>query len=156
MPAKPSVKKPRSAPRSRSEVQRELVDITSGLEASETMDPKAAMLESTRRNEIRAAVKDISVEGIVQHIGTMGVDIARALSHVHEDLVQKVTELQNVRDAVTFEKEELERLHKIDTVKTAKRKSIRIRSNRNAPMQKTNSREECSFNNVRSKKKNTR
>src|SRR5207244_8249990 len=52
-------------------------------------------------------------------ISTLSVQISKALSEVSESLIAEVQRLATVRDAVAFERAELDRLHKIDVASTA-------------------------------------
>lgn len=111
------------APRGRrpkAEVQREFETIKEAVaEARESADEKVAEVERQREEEVRRAVEGISVEGVVQKISTLGLEINKALAQVSAKLVEQVEQLSDVREAVTIERRELERLHKLDTAATA-------------------------------------
>jgi hypothetical protein len=115
-PAKP----PARAKRARSEVQEEFADIRRETEAArETADLKAEAAARLRADEIRQTVDGTTVEGVVQGISGLGLEISKALSDVSAKLAQEVERLSTVREAVSLERAELERLHKIDIAATA-------------------------------------
>jgi hypothetical protein len=106
--------------RSKAEVQQEFSDIRKEVAAAqESVDAKAAELEQRRLAEARQAVEGVSVEGVVQKIGGLGLEISKALSAVSEKLVREVNLLASLREAVEAEQAELQRLHKIDLAATA-------------------------------------
>lgn len=85
----------------------------------QTADPKAAEFEKRRDDDVRRAVEGVTVEGLVQRVSGLGLEITRALAEISEQLVAEVNRLAAVRDAVALEQAELERLHKIDVTATA-------------------------------------
>jgi colicin import membrane protein len=85
----------------------------------ESAEPKAEELARHRESEVRQAVDGLSVDGVVEQISKLGLDISRALSGVSEKLVEEVNRLATLRQAVSLEREELDRLHKIDVAATA-------------------------------------
>ena len=56
---------------------------------------------------------------MVEQISKLGLEISRALNGVSEKLVDEVNRLATLRAAVGLERQELERLHKIDVAATA-------------------------------------
>jgi colicin import membrane protein len=81
--------------------------------------PKTEELDKLRNQEIRQAVEGISVDGVVQKISGMGLEISRSLSELSARLVAEVERLTTIREAVALEQRELERLHKIDIAATS-------------------------------------
>jgi colicin import membrane protein len=79
-------------------------------------NPKAEEMDRLRNQEIRQAVEGISVDAVVQKISGMGLEIAKSLSELSGKLVSEVEKLTTIREAVSLEQRELERLHKIDIV----------------------------------------
>ena len=59
------------------------------------------------------------MEGVVQRISGLGLEISKSLSDLSGKLVEEVERLSTVREAVNLERDELERLHKIDVAATA-------------------------------------
>jgi colicin import membrane protein len=115
-PAKPPVRQKRA----KSEVQEEFEEIRRGVEAArESADPKAEEAARLRGDGIRHAVDGASVEGVVQTISGLGLEISKALSDISGKLTQEVERLSASREAVHLERAELERLHKIDIAATA-------------------------------------
>jgi colicin import membrane protein len=82
MPAK-AVKAPARGRRSRAEVQEEFETIQREVERErESPDPKAEEATRGREAEARQAVESVTVEGVVQRISALGLDISRALADV--------------------------------------------------------------------------
>jgi hypothetical protein len=61
----------------------------------------------------------LSVEDVAQSISALSLQISKALADVSDNLIAEVRRLATIREAVSLEREELERLHKIDTAATA-------------------------------------
>ena len=106
--------------RSKPEVQKEFSKIVDEVaEEIENSDSKTVELARLRRTEIDEAVEGISVEGVVQNLSNLGLDISKALTEISGKLVTEVERLNSVREAVALQTKELERLHKIDISATA-------------------------------------
>jgi colicin import membrane protein len=119
MPAK-AVKAPVRAKRARADVEKEFAQIQQEVEsAREAPDTKAEEAVRLREAEVRGAIEDVTVEGIVQRISGLGLEVARALSAVSAKLTDETQLLASVREAVALERKDLERLHKIDIAATA-------------------------------------
>ncbi len=119
MPAK-TVKPAVRAKRARADVEKEFAEIQEQVEsAREARDTKAEETARVRETEIRGAVEGVTVEGIVQRISGLGLEVARALSDISAELTDETQLLASVREAVALERKELERLHKIDIAATA-------------------------------------
>jgi hypothetical protein len=108
------------AKRPKAEVDKDLLKLINEAEGqNETSSPKIDELSRLREAEIRQAVAEITVEDVVKRISGLGLEITKSLSQLSERLVAEVEKLQNVREAVSMETRELERLHKIDIAATA-------------------------------------
>jgi colicin import membrane protein len=106
--------------RSKAEIEQEFSEIQEEVAvARETGAPKSRDLLKLHEAGVVQAVEGMSVEGVVQEISALGLDISKALSGISDMLVQEVNRLASVRDAVALERNELERLHKIDVAATA-------------------------------------
>ncbi len=111
---------PSRARRSRAEVQKDFSKLVDEVEQQkETASPKADELSRRRETEIRQAVAEVTVDDVVQRISGLGLEITKSLTQLSEKPVAEVEKLQNVREAVSLETKELERLHKIDIAATA-------------------------------------
>ena len=77
-------------------------------------NPKSEELDRLRNQEIRQAVEGMTVDGVIQKISGIGLEISRSLSELSGKLVSEVERLTTIREAVSLEQKELERLHKID------------------------------------------
>jgi hypothetical protein len=119
MPAKPT-KAPTRAKRTKAEVQQEFAEIQEQVEtAREASDAKVEESARLRESEIRESVSGVTVEGVVQRISALGLEVSKALADLSTKLTAEVQSLASVRDAVALERKELERLHKIDIAATA-------------------------------------
>ena len=111
---------PSRAKRTKSEVEKEYSKIAEDvLQQKEAANTKADELNKFREAEVRQVVSGITVDEVVRQITGLGLDISKALSQLSEKLVTEVERLNNLREAVTLETSELERLHKIDIAATA-------------------------------------
>ena len=120
MATKPTLKTPPRAKRAKVEIQQEFSALQDELEMSrDSSDPKAEELARHKENDVRQAVEGISVDGVVEQISKLGLEISRALNGVSEKLADEVNRLATLRAAVGLERQELERLHKIDVAATA-------------------------------------
>jgi hypothetical protein len=119
MPVKTS-KPPVRGRRTKVEVQQEFADIQEQTEtARESADAKADEVARLREAEIRQSVDGVTVEGVVQKISGLGLEVSKALADISERLTREVQLLASVRETVALEQKELERLHKIDVAATA-------------------------------------
>lgn len=120
MAAKPEKKAPAvRAKRSKADVQRELEELQEEAAVREPLDAKVEASVRAREDEIRAEVAEVGVEGVVQRVAGLGLDVSRALSDVAEKLTAEVRLLGSLREAVSLERRELERLHQIDIAATS-------------------------------------
>jgi hypothetical protein len=115
-PTKPAVR----AKRPRAEVQEEFSTIRDEVEAAKKI-AELKREESLRQQEadVRAAVDGISVEGVVQKMSGLSLEISKALNGLSDQLTEEVNRLASIRQAVELEQKELQRLHKIDIGVTA-------------------------------------
>ncbi|MFB3828294.1 MAG: hypothetical protein ACE15B_16115 [Bryobacteraceae bacterium] len=117
---KPSVKTTSRVKRPKADIQREFEGIQDEIVAArETADAKADELARLKESEIRQAAEGVTVDGTVEQISKLGLEISRALGGISEKLVEEVNRLTMLRAAVELERKELERLHKIDVAATA-------------------------------------
>jgi colicin import membrane protein len=108
------------AKRAKAEIQEEFSEIQDEMRSvRESADPKAEELARHRESEVRQTVEGLTVDGVVEQISKLGLDISRALSGISEKLVEEVNRLATLRQAVSLEHQELNRLHKIDVAATA-------------------------------------
>jgi hypothetical protein len=106
--------------RSKPEIQKEFTKIAAEVdEARATANPKSEEMARARETQIRESVGSISIDGVVQKLSSIGLEISKSLADLSEKLVQEVDRLATVREAVVLETKELERLHKIDVAATA-------------------------------------
>lgn len=106
--------------RSKAEVEKEFSNIVEEVtEQRDASNPKAEESARMRESEIRQAVEGTTVEGVVQKVSALSLEISKALAELSGKLVAEVERLTTVREAVALEAKELERLHKIDTAAAA-------------------------------------
>ena len=108
------------SPRSKAQVQQEFAAIRHEAEAArETASPKSLEIEQRQAAEIRGAVESVSVESVAKQIAGLNGEVSRTLIDLSEKLTAEVDLLTQLRDAVQLERQELERLHKIDIAATS-------------------------------------
>src|SRR5208337_2471690 len=106
--------------RSKAEVDEEFAEIREEVATTrETLEPKAEELRKQKETEVRQAVQGLSVDAVVGEISNLGLEVSKSLAALSDQLAQEVNRLATVREAVTLEQKELERLHKIDVAATA-------------------------------------
>jgi hypothetical protein len=106
--------------RAKAEIQQEFSEIQDEIRAvRDSADAKADELARHKESDVRQAMEGLSVDGVVEQISKLGLDISRALSGISEKLVEEVNQLATLRAAVGLERQELDRLHKIDVAATA-------------------------------------
>jgi colicin import membrane protein len=74
---------------------------------------------SVKRAEVRQSVESVSVDSVAQRISSLNGEVSRTLLELSEKLTAEVDLLTHVREAVALERQELERLHKIDIAATS-------------------------------------
>lgn len=108
-----TTRKPRTS-RTKADVENEFNEIQAAAEGAEVMDPQAETLAREHASKTRAAVKDLSVDTIVQKAGTLSLDIGRTIANLTEQCVAKANELKTLQEAVALETAELDRLYDLD------------------------------------------
>jgi len=114
-------KKVTARPRpSKAEVEQEFKELRrEAEEAREATSPKAVEQLRLREVEVRRAVDGLSVEGVVQKLSGLGLEVSKSLADLADNLTTEVNRLGTAREAVEIEQKELEQLHKIDVAATA-------------------------------------
>ena len=106
--------------RSKGEVEQEFENIKRETEAArESASPKSVEVEERHSAEVRQAVAATSVESVAQRIAALNGEVSRTLLDLSEKLTAEVDLLVAVREAVQLERQDLERLHKIDITATS-------------------------------------
>jgi hypothetical protein len=114
---KPAISRVR---RSKSDIEKEFSKVVEEVaEQKESRDSKTEELARLRQAEIQQAAEGTSVEGVVQNLSHLGLEISKALAEISGKLVSEVERLNSIREAVALQTKELERLHKIDIAATA-------------------------------------
>src|SRR4051794_11117829 len=111
---------PSRSSRSKAEVQQEFGTIRQQTEAArESVSPKSLESEQRHAAEVRQAVEAVSVDLVAQRISALNGEVSRTLLDLSEKLAAEVELLGSVREAVQLERQELERLHKMDIAATS-------------------------------------
>lgn len=110
---------PARARRAKADVQRAFEELQEEAASREPLDAKMEASVKAREDEVRSEVAEVGVEGVVRRIAGLGLDVSRALSDVAEKLASEVRLLGALREAVSLERRELERLHQIDIAATS-------------------------------------
>jgi hypothetical protein len=111
---------PSRGQRSKAQVQQEFGVIRQEAEAArEAASPKSVEIEQRHADEVRQSVESVSVESVAQRISALNGEVSRTLLELSEKLTTEVDLLVRVREAVQLERQELERLHKIDIAATS-------------------------------------
>ena len=106
--------------RSKAEVQEEFEKIKEeNLQESLALNLKSEELAKIKESEVRQVVKEITVEGIVQGLANLGIEVSKALSALSSKLTEQTELLTSLREAVDLETKEMQRLHKIDITATS-------------------------------------
>ncbi len=87
--------------------------------AREAASPKSLEIEQRHAAGVRIAVESVSVDSVAQRISGLNGEVSRTLLELSEKLTAEVDLLTQVREAVQLERQELERLHKIDIAATS-------------------------------------
>lgn len=107
------------ATRAKADIQDAFDEMAAETASQEAVDPKFTEVMRANEDRIRKSVAGLTVEKTIQSLSTVGLEISRGLNQVSEILTQKLSELQDVTDAVNLHRDELARLHKIDVAATA-------------------------------------
>ena len=110
----------RPAKRTKAEVEKEFTEVRAEVEeARQDASSKLDELTRLREAEIRQSVEGVTVESAVQRISGLNREISKALAGFSEQLVEEVSRLVEVREAIELEKRDLARLHQMDVAATA-------------------------------------
>lgn len=117
----PAVKSSSSkSKRPKAEVQREFEEIREQTAAQkDALTPKTEGIVKQKEQEVRQSAAELTVDGVVQRITQLNLEISKSLSGLSEKLLSEVNTLATVREAIGLEKAEIERLHHIDVATTA-------------------------------------
>lgn len=85
-------------------------------EASKKPVTKKAEAAKAKAETVRKAAKAVTVETVVRDITDLGLNVNRSLAQISEEISSKVSELNQVKEAIEAERAELERLHGVGVV----------------------------------------
>jgi myosin heavy subunit len=112
--AKATTTTPKRTRRTKAEVQQEFEAIQQEANDSVAISPKQSEFTKLHEQEIREAVNEVGIDSVAQKISNLNVEISKTLSDLSEKMMTEVNLLAKVREAIHLEKQELDRLHKID------------------------------------------
>ena len=112
--AKATTTTPKRTRRTKAEVQQEFEAIQQEANDSVAISPKQSEFAKLHSQEIREAVNEVGIDSVAQTISNLNVEISKTLSDLSEKMMTEVNLLAKVREAIHLEKQELDRLHKID------------------------------------------
>lgn len=106
--------------RSKAEIEQEFnLLVEEENETSKYATPKAKELNRLQEQELINSVKDLSSDEMIRKFADLNIEISKTLSSLSEKIVSEIQTLANLRQAAELEKQEIERLHKIDIAQTA-------------------------------------
>lgn len=106
--------------RTKAEVQEEFEKIKEETQQEKLeYNPKTADLARQREEEVKQALKEITSEGLVQRITTLGLEVSKTLAELSSKLTAENNLLSTLREGSALEKKEIEKLHKIDVCATS-------------------------------------
>jgi hypothetical protein len=79
---------------------------------------KAQKIDQVQAQQVLTAVKDVSLEGVVADLGKLQLTVQKQVADLSSELQLQVTQLSNVRAAITIEQGTLENLFEIKTTAT--------------------------------------
>lgn len=100
------------------------------------LNPKTAELSKLKEIEVRETIKDVTAEAVVQRIGSLGLEISRALTDLSARLLAETNLLQSLKEAVAQEQAELKRLHQLDVAATSLDLLVEEHSQKKASLEK--------------------
>ena len=112
--AKATTTTPKRTRRNKAEVQQEFEAIQQEANDSVAISPKQSEFTKLHEQEIRETVNEVGIDSVAQKISNLNIEISKTLSDLSEKMMTEVNLLAKVREAIHLEKQELDRLHKID------------------------------------------
>lgn len=113
-----ALKSPRTK-KTKAEVEQEFTQLAENVNRTQSMETsKSTLIEQIREGEIRSAVSEITVEIISKKLSDLTVEISRSLSGLSEKMIQEVQLLCTLKEAVSIESKEMQRLHGLDVAAT--------------------------------------
>lgn len=105
--------------KTKTEVEQEFAQLAENIDRTQSTEAsKSTLIEQIREGEIRSAVSEITVEIISKKISDLTVEISRTLLGLSEKMIQEVQLLCTLKEAVTIESKEIQRLHGLDVAAT--------------------------------------
>ncbi|MFZ4100000.1 MAG: hypothetical protein ACOYKZ_06725 [Chlamydiia bacterium] len=106
--------------RTKAEVQQEFSTIAESVqEQNESMSAKESEAQKIRDEELRETAHGVVLGEVAHKITNLSVDINKALSDISEKIMAEAALYAQVRQAVEVERQELQRVHKVDISLTA-------------------------------------
>jgi len=105
--------------KTKTEVEKELETVQQEHQSQLELSGRHEEETKRRAHEVDAAIKDLSVDKILQDVAILGADLNRILSQLSSRMIDQFDRLRHLRTAVEHQAEELEQLHQRDIVATA-------------------------------------
>lgn len=105
---------PKRTRRTKAEIEQEFEALQEDAANSDSISSKQDEFTRLHEQEIREAVSEVGIDNIAQKLSGLNLEVSKSLSLLSEKMVAEVNFLAKLREAVDLEKQELERLHKVD------------------------------------------
>ncbi len=118
--AKDESAKPKRGRRSKAEIQEEFDLMVEAENNSKAFtNTKEEELIRHQEKELINSVQDFSTDEIVRKFANLNIEISKTLGSLSDKLISEIDYLAKLRKVAELEKNEIERLHKIDVAQTA-------------------------------------
>lgn len=113
-----ATKKPTRSTRTRAETSEEFQEVSKSVRSKEVPLASEKTIQDARAAATRDSVKGLTVDSAVNALTKTSLDVQKIFASLTELITAKVTELNQVQEAVALERIELENLHGADVVKS--------------------------------------
>ena len=118
--AKEETSKPKRGRRAKVEVEEEFdVLLKEETKTKSYSNPKLEELARQQEQDLRNSTCNISAEETIRKFTDLNIEISKTLNSLSDKLVTEINYLNKLRQVAGLEKNEIERLHKIDVAQTA-------------------------------------
>jgi hypothetical protein len=105
--------------RTKEEIQDEFDNVVDAVHSMPGLSPKELQAKQQREKDTMAKVATLSPEAVSEKVNKARFEIDRIIGSVNELLIDRTNELRAVSDAIEIQRDELIRLHGVDTVAAA-------------------------------------
>jgi len=118
--AKDESPKPKRGRRSKAEIQEEFDTLVAAESNSKNYtNAKEEELMRHQEKDLINSVQDFSVDEIIRKFANLNIEVSKTLSSLSDKLISEIDYLTKLKKITELEKNEIERLHKIDVAQTA-------------------------------------